>query len=145
MLYFLVFSLFMSISHLQASENAHALSLTAFNEFDQIKLLNGKLVKVRGFLYSNENKEWLLSQEPNVKSCCVGKLANPLFLSGSFNDNLINQVVEVEGMLTLHDHYFWLQNATLINKEKDYHSTVFLSIAVMGIASLVLLRKYSLC
>jgi hypothetical protein len=62
--------------------------------------LQGNTIKVRGFLFRGDAGQWVLSSEPNLKSCCVGKESKrdkQILLDGQYEEGMINQVVEVEG------------------------------------------------
>lgn len=63
-------------------------------------------VSVRGFVYHDEQQNrWILAQEPNLKTCCVGskhKIAQQIILEGDFSSSPPNQVVEVVGIF--HDN-----------------------------------------
>ena len=84
--YFILFSfVVMMMQMLVAEEHIYDLDFFAFQDPQKTEQFQGKKVKIRGFLYTNQQNQWVLSHQPNVKTCCVNKLANPLFLEGNFD------------------------------------------------------------
>ena len=62
--------------------------------------LEGQEVRVRGFLYRDQEGRYVLAAEPNLRSCCMGHAAKPhLYLQGAFPAPLPVQLVEVQGVL----------------------------------------------
>lgn len=87
-------------------------------------------VQLRGFLYQTKEGFWILSKEPQLKSCCVGakeKVMEQVFLSGDLAGHYSPAtVVDVTGILTVNPlysesgevlQYYQLQNAVIQNKE----------------------------
>jgi len=57
-------------------------------------------VEVKGFLYRDAQGEIVLTDTPNLKSCCVGKPeVSKIYLSGSFPEKLPVQLAVVRGIL----------------------------------------------
>jgi hypothetical protein len=72
-------------------------------DVDQLSFLNQEVI-VRGFIYSLNANEWILSSEPNLKTCCIGspqKMKNQLFFKSVLKNISSNQVVSIQGMLTI--------------------------------------------
>lgn len=50
-----------------------ALDIVSFDHLDSRKdELQGQEIALRGFLYRSGDAQWILSSEPNLRSCCVG-------------------------------------------------------------------------
>lgn len=72
-------------------------------------------VTMVGFLIQNDQQQWYLSREPNIRSCCIGK-KKEIRLPADFPPALRNTVVKVQGVLHTQNGYS-LQNPTLIKKD----------------------------
>lgn len=109
--------------------------LANFETLSQWK--EGEKIEIRGFLYQGKNGEWILSGEPNLKSCCVGsmeKRSQQIILHDTFSQEQINKVVHLQGILHKQDHLYILDEITLIEKTSHSHGLINL-----GLASLILL------
>jgi hypothetical protein len=83
------------------SADEQALSKELIAELEDVHL---KEVLLKGFLFKSPKGLWLLSSEPDLKSCCAGsptKVFKQVFLEGSFQDALINQLVTMRGVFTV--------------------------------------------
>ena len=40
-------------------------------------------MKIRGFIYKSPDNEWVLAEEPDLKSCCLGK-EGQIYLHGDY-------------------------------------------------------------
>lgn len=72
--------------------------------FDQLpsRSFDGEHVQIRGFAYQTSNREWVLSSDPCLKSCCIGshsKTHEQVRLSGDFHDLPKGQAIIMEGNL----------------------------------------------
>ena len=68
-----------------------------FVNFDEIKNHVGKQIQTRGFIYSI-NEDWVLSNKPNLKSCCISKQNNTIFLIGNL-ENVSKGAIDIEGVV----------------------------------------------
>lgn len=71
--------------------------------FDDLENFLGKEVEIRGFLAQIKD-EWILSSEPNLKSCCLGKPKN-IHLKSDYPLQKTWKVVTIKGTLSKDDHY----------------------------------------
>lgn len=137
MKWLIALSLFFSLC-LFADDNIDELNFPILHDRQQMERLNGKKVKIKGFLYTNLKKEWVLSAEPHLKTCCVGskgKVEQQIFLDGIFNDKMINRIIEMEGIfkfdpLEKEGHRYFLSEITMLNKNTNY---VSLALGMLGI------------
>jgi len=61
-------------------------------------------VCLKGFLFKSEKGSWILSSEPNLKTCCIGsvkKVWSQVFLEGHFQDSLVNKAITVRGLFLI--------------------------------------------
>lgn len=77
------------------------------------KLL-GESVTIRGFLYQSTDGEWILADQPNLKTCCVGKKVGQIFLDGDFSEIPTYKPVSITGTLTLKNDLYHLENTELV-------------------------------
>ncbi len=64
-------SIFMLLMpNLFANENVLSIDFNSLSDQQQVRLMDGKKVKIRGFLYFKEGS-WILAATPNL-TCCIG-------------------------------------------------------------------------
>ncbi|MCH1429174.1 MAG: hypothetical protein GWP59_04160 [Chlamydiales bacterium] len=112
-----------------------------------LEFIDGKNLILKGFLYKNKAGAWLLSPEPSLKTCCVGgkkKVMSQLYLDKEFDDDLINQVVTLEGVFHINQEedseggltkLFSLEHVRVHNSE----SKSFLPYLVVAVGMLLVL------
>ena len=81
---------------------------------------NNKKITIKGFLYKNNNENWILASEPNLKSCCVGshlKLNSQIIVYGDLPINPTSRAVSIEGKLqiasTNSKYFYTLKEASI--------------------------------
>ncbi len=96
------------------------------------------LVEVKGFLFRDQSGQVVLSNTPNMRSCCVGKESiAQLYLKGEFPDQLPSQMTVIRGKLNEKT----LEDASIVSGS-SYGLTLFLLIPMLiFILSNQLLRK----
>ena len=101
-------------------------------------------VTLRGFLYKTPDGAWILSQEPQLKSCCAGshsKVKEQFYLIGEFTDSPAATVAEVTGLFKIEPRYsesgtliqyYTLHDAVRVTKEMDYTILVWFGVVLLG-------------
>ena len=122
----------------------------AFHELSQ-QQLDQKHIKIRGFLYQTANGKWILADEPNLKSCCIGKkAAQQIFLEDFQAPPLSNSVVEIAGFLTFEPSWnshgkmeklYVLKNAVILPPEDNPYCWVLLACIPAGCSGFWLFRR----
>ena len=104
-------SLFFVFSSLCAEEPMLQLSFEFLNSLDlsfrknddlhRLIPYHGREIEIKGFLYRSEIEGWVLSSEPNLKSCCIGspsKSARQIFLDGDLVLDQVNSIETIQGL-----------------------------------------------
>ncbi len=142
--------LFSIWANLSASEDIDMLDFHYLNDSSKVQRWNGKRVKIRGFLYSNQKNEWILSSEPNLKSCCVGskeKAKQQIFLIDAEIDKHLNNLIsEVEGIFKYDStnpagrHYFLEE--VIVNKDsKQISNLLWIGFGFIFVSGWVILKR----
>lgn len=85
-------------------------STVTFSDIQQIppeqivQMHTGQKISLRGFPYRTDDGRWIISDEPALKSCCIGrgpKANKQVFLEGEHEEFAAHQVIEVEGTLAM--------------------------------------------
>lgn len=145
-------------------ENAVSLSLTCLQQgfarvsvqtdqkeltqelISQFQDVHQSEVRLRGFLFKSPSGRWLLSAEPDLKSCCAGsplKVSKQVFLDGNYEEEGINKLVEMRGIFTIdlkrnHEgelvQVFALREAILTDEVQQ--TTPWITLLVLAVGSL---------
>lgn len=86
----------------------------SFKELETVQ--EGIPIRIKGFLYLSKEGQWVLSTEPDLKSCCIGsasKRENQIVLLGDFNASTVNRAATVEGILQKNNGRFVLEKAVM--------------------------------
>ena len=105
--------------------------------------LTGQEIIIRGFLYKSPNHQWILTSEPNLKSCCVGafhKATHQITLEGVFAEQDINRVISVRGIWKAHPSYTLLE-AKFVASSHSY--SIMLSLLLSFITAVAFLTFIS--
>lgn len=112
----------------------------------ELETNQGGFTTLRGFLYSDGDGGWILSDEPNLKSCCVGstsKVMRQVYLEGDFTDSNPGVVVAIKGDLQVAPKYSvggdLLQYYTLKEASAAVEDHPNLSLAWLGFPLIVIL------
>lgn len=61
-------------------------------------------VLLKGFLFKTKDGQWILSKQPDLKSCCAGspkKVGKQIYLDYSFPQESLNSLVDLQGTFTI--------------------------------------------
>lgn len=106
-----------------------AVPLTFF-DLEEKTVTSGELISIKGFLYESEDG-YILAAQPNLKSCCVGKVEH-IFVSGDSSLKASPYVITLEGMLKVDpSHKYVLEQAHVVPEEK--YTFLWLVVGVTGI------------
>lgn len=89
-------------------------------------------VEIKGFLYAHMGtKHWILSSEPNLKTCCIAstkKVAEQIFIFGDFENIPNGRAVAIQGTFLIDPRkntqgelvqLYRLQDATLVSSQNS--------------------------
>jgi hypothetical protein len=118
---------------------AETVPILTFHELEAMVEAPQHPIRIKGFLYTNQQAFQILAAEPDLKTCCVGSASNRnrqiLLKDAVFPAETSTSVVEVEGLLRIdpasHPR-FRLENARLIEHEAP-------SLLFLGSACIVLI------
>lgn len=110
-------------------------------------------VEIRGFAYQASDGSWILSPDPQLKSCCIGskaKAKQQILLSGDFSTPPKARALVVEGTLqidpTREIGYYSLHNARIIANEGAFPwrtSGLFIGLcAIVGICAFFFKKQH---
>lgn len=111
---------------------------------------HGKEVVIRGFLYPSQDGNWVLSSEPNLKTCCVGsavKAKSQILVETNVGELSKEKVVSLHGIFFVDSRvddegntlqYLHLKNASLIDTPQGSFTAILL---VCLAVSVILLTK----
>lgn len=103
-------------------------------------------VQIRGFLYRADDGRWVLAEEPNLKSCCIGASHNAerqVVLNTDYVEAPLGFVVTVEGNLLRSRSYladrklaslYALENPQIIANKSHCLPCILILIVSVGIA-----------
>lgn len=105
-----------------------------------------QLVTMRGFVYKTAQDDWILSSEPNLKSCCIAsndKIAHQVFLQGDLSTLDTHRAIDIKGTFLVDPKWdpsgnlmqlYRLENATISSDANRWpiNSILLALIGVMG-------------
>jgi hypothetical protein len=136
----------LSFQMIQTVANLAEGNQKAIDVSQKLSTFNGQNVLIRGFLYCSETGTWVLSPEPNLKSCCAGsvdKVFRQIFVEGVSENPSNNRAVTLCGTFAINPLHndsgeliqlYSLQNAVVVKKE----AFSFLKIGAMTLGVLAI-------
>ena len=112
-----------------------------------LQKLDQKEIVVRGFLFQTSTGSWILSEKPDVKSCCAGspaKAIQQIFLDGSYNKSDINKAVTMQGNFLIDiqkdeqnktTQYYRLSSAKKISNSRRRSPFAIISITTLAVVA----------
>ena len=94
------FVLFLFFSHFLNAEQPILVHFNQLKELAPQEDSKYKEIRIRGFLYQSCKGEWILAEEPNLKTCCIGsskKADTQIHLNKEFEGVVSSQPVLVKG------------------------------------------------
>lgn len=86
-------------------------------------------ISIKGFYYESEIGKPILSSLPNLKTCCLEKKGNQIFLDKKFTVKQ-SKSITVKGFLNIEsDRKFSLKNSEILSEPNDF-SIIFISILI---------------
>lgn len=83
----------------------------------------GHEVQVRGFLYRANDGRWILSDQPGLKSCCVGsasKIQSQVVVDGPLEFEGSARPVVLKGTLSVHPQGTHLSHPILVEESANW-------------------------
>lgn len=75
--------------------------------------LQEKTVEIRGFLHQMPDGEWVLSTQPNMRSCCSGAAHQRLVVHGNIGTPPRYKAVLLRGKLVQKEDFYELNDAVI--------------------------------
>jgi hypothetical protein len=103
---------------------------------------NGQKVQISGFAYQAKNGQWILSPDPQLKSCCIGSVAKAqqqIVLEGTFFSLPPAKALIIEGDLVIDSSqsigYYSLYDIKILNDSSTPWKTISVLAGISIIAS----------
>ena len=133
-----------------------------FNDLGTLNGVNGKVVEIRGFLYESKEGTKILSNEPNLRTCCIAsksKREKQILISGNIEPSTPQHPITVQGLFSVTPSnkengeegkpLYQIEKAIIIQDEYNngQRTTLFFLLAGLGGGTLFLffgLRRFQL-
>lgn len=110
-----------------------------FVPFEELPQHNFEEVETRGFLYPLDGDNWVLSSQPNLKSCCVGSKAKQkeqVIVTGNIVGSP-QSAVNMKGFFKVGEEHFRLEKASIVERERSSMPWVLGAMAMLVIIVLL--------
>lgn len=88
---------------------------------DFLQQCNGQNIVIKGFLYKESGGHWILSSEPNLKSCCIGsqqKINSQIAIFGDLPLTAPTRAISLQGNLQIaspsSNYFYSLSQASVV-------------------------------
>lgn len=153
---FLIFLLLLTSHPIHSTEPTPEISWSEILSFPDAtpNPYHNKLIQIKGFIYKSTDNQLYLSQEPNLKSCCIGsknKRQSQILLSNinivSDNDYTNNQHVKIITGKLIQDPVqktFIMENPSIQDLSKSFPitSVIIIIIFILLTITLILIKSY---
>jgi hypothetical protein len=109
-----------------------------------VESYHNRQVTVRGFLYQTPDNRWVLSSEPNLKSCCIGtgeRRARQILLPPDLLGLITQQPVTVKGVALPSSSYLLELKEATVDESSPHTAWVYTGVVLLLSFSAVLLFK----
>lgn len=140
---YLIFVLLFLAGKFWASEEMKTLD---FLHLKDLNFTEEHSIQIRGFLHADLEGQWILADEPRLKSCCLGakdKRFHQIYLDTSFDSHLKNTIMTVQGRLKWgpNDRFHLRETLPLLENNKHPRIIVWTIVGLMLGGSLYLFYK----
>lgn len=118
--------------------------LISFNDASMFIKHHNKDVQIRGFLQKTSDNFFILSPEPDLKSCCIGKKGKiHIHVTGLQNAPATKKALTIQGRFILANGTdFHIEDATIVDEDRDLNFSFIIVSISMTILGLYLLLPY---
>lgn len=145
----LLHSEFLNLSFQELHQPVDATRETIASLQTELSAFHQQNVKIRGFLYQGDGKQWILAAEPNLKTCCIGvpgKIGKQIVLAKPVLPEAPMHAVTVQGVFAIDpiwraddsmQQLYRLDDPVLLNEPKPIWT--WLALLTIAIVSCILL------
>lgn len=118
----------------------------SWEQFDASKnFISHEEVVIRGFIYQSKSGDWILSPEPNLRSCCVGtahKASQQLVLEGDFSTQTQHKIVALRGIIGKQKDRNILFHASVEEQNSfPWYMATFLGVSTLSLIGYFIQRR----
>lgn len=122
-----------------------------FNDLETLNHADGKVVEIRGFLYEDKQGKKILSNEPNLRTCCVGaksKRKKQILVTGKIGSFSPQYPITLQGLFYIAEEakedgnstqpLYQIENAVVIRVENNTgkKTSLFMLLTAISVGAL---------